>query len=139
MNPSFVIDSSMAMAWCFPDETTPKTAELLDRMDTESAAVPAWWFLEITNVLALAERKGRLTPAQVAGFIALVGRFDLDLDTCAPGRAFSHILPLCRSHGLTSYDAAYLELALRRQLPLASPGEDLRAAATTLGVKVLGK
>ena len=139
MNPSFVVDSSLAMAWCFPEETTPKTGELLDRMDTESAAVPAWWFLEITNVLALAERKGRVSPAQVAGFIGLVGRFGLDIDTQAPGRAFSHILPMCRSHGLTSYDAMYLELALRRQLPLASLDDRRRAAAVSLGVTVLGK
>jgi predicted nucleic acid-binding protein len=139
VNPSFVVDTSLAMSWCFPGEATPQTIALLDRMDTESAAVPAWWFLEITNVLALAEKKGRITPAQVAGFINLIEQFALDIDTQAAARAFSHILPLCRSHRLTSYDAVYLELALRRQLPLASLDDDLRAAANALGVSLLGK
>ena len=61
MNPAFVLDCSVAMAWLFKDEATPKTAELLNRLATEIALVPAWWFVEITNVLALAERKGRIT------------------------------------------------------------------------------
>jgi predicted nucleic acid-binding protein len=134
---SFVIDASVAMAWCFLEEATPATSELLDRMETETAAVPAWWFLEVTNVLALAERRGRITPAQVAGFIALVEDFGLEVDDQAPARAFTHLLPLCRSHGLTSYDAVYLDLALRRGLPLASLDEELRAAAEACGVKLL--
>ncbi|HOB73812.1 MAG TPA: type II toxin-antitoxin system VapC family toxin [Phycisphaerae bacterium] len=137
MSASFVIDASVAMAWCFLEEATPATSELLDRMETETAAVPAWWFLEVTNVLALAERRGRITPAQVAGFIALVEDFGLEVDDQAPARAFTHLLPLCRSHGLTSYDAVYLDLALRRGLPLASLDEELRAAAEACGVKLL--
>jgi predicted nucleic acid-binding protein len=139
VNPSFVIDASLAMAWCFPEEATTATHELLDRMEREAAAVPAWWFLEITNVLALAERKGRLSPAQVAGFIGLIGVFELDVDDQAPERAFTEILSLCRAHSLTSYDAIYLDLALRRQLPLASLDDDLRTAAQALGIVLLGK
>lgn len=139
MIPSFVIDASMAMAWCFPEETTAEASALLDRMETESAVVPAWWYLEVANVLALAERKERITPAQVAGFIELVEGFQLEVDDQAPGRAFTHILPLCRTYGLTSYDAVYMELALRRQLPLASLDDELRAAANAAGVILLGK
>lgn len=138
MSASFVIDASVAMAWCFLEEATPATSELLDRMEAETAAVPAWWFLEVTNVLALAERKGRITAAQVAGFLALVEDFALEVDDQALARAFTHILPLCRSHGLTSYDAAYLDLAMRRGLPLASLDEQLRAAAEACGIKLLG-
>jgi predicted nucleic acid-binding protein len=136
---SFVIDASMAMAWCFQDEATPSTKRLLERMGNETAAVPAWWYLEITNVLALAERRKRITPAKVAQFIALVESFDLEVDDQAPSRAFAHLLPLCRNHELTSYDAVYLDLVLRLQLPLASVDDDLRAAAKAVGVKVLGK
>ncbi len=139
MKASLVIDSSVAMAWCFQDEATPATMRLLERMEDEAAAVPGWWYLEITNVLALAERKKRITPAQVAEFIVLIESFDLESDDQAPKRAFAHLLPLCRSHRLTSYDAAYLDLALRRRLPLASLDDDLRAAARTLGIRVLGK
>lgn len=139
MNAAFVLDASVAMAWCFPEEATTATQELLDRMESEAAAVPAWWFLEITNVLALAERKERLSPAQVAGFVALIEAFELEVDDQAPNRALTEILSLCRAHSLTSYDAVYLDLALRRQLPLASLDEAVRAAAGALGIGVLGK
>ncbi|MDM8007655.1 MAG: type II toxin-antitoxin system VapC family toxin [Phycisphaerae bacterium] len=139
MRASFVVDSSMAMAWCFEDEATPATRRLLEQMGIEAAAVPAWWYLEITNVLVLAQRKKRISPAKVAQFIALVESFDLEVDDQAPSRAFGHLLPLCRSHELTSYDAMYLDLALRRQLPLASLDDDLRAAAKAVGIRVLGK
>ena len=59
MSVAFVVDCSMAMAWLFHDEATSKTTALLNRLATETALVPGWWFIEITNVLALAERKGR--------------------------------------------------------------------------------
>jgi predicted nucleic acid-binding protein len=62
MSAAFVVDCSIAMAWLFYDEATPKTAVLLNRLSTETALLPAWWFLEITNVLAIAERKGHITP-----------------------------------------------------------------------------
>jgi predicted nucleic acid-binding protein len=135
---SFVVDSSVALAWCFLDEATPATMVLLQRMGGETALVPAWWFLELTNVLALAERKRRITSAKVAEFIALIGGFDLEIDEEGPGRAFTHLLPLCRAHQLTSYDALYLDLALRRQIPLATLDEPLRKAAEKLGAKLLG-
>ncbi len=138
MKPSFVVDSSVALAWCFGNEATPATRALLQRMGGEAALLPAWWFLELTNVLALAERKGRITPAKVAEFIALIDGFDLEIDEEGAGRAFTHLLPLCRSHRLTSYDAIYLDLALRRELPLATLDDPLRKAAKKLGVKVLG-
>ena len=139
MSPAFVLDCSVAMAWLFNDEATPKTADLLNRLATETALVPAWWFVEITNVLALAERKGRITPAQSGAFIADIGKLDIELDDEAPGRAFTHLLSLCRTHRLTSYDAMYLDLAVRRQLPLATLDDDLRKAARNLGVRLLGR
>jgi len=139
MSPAFVLDCSVAMAWLFKDEATPKTADLLNRLATETALVPAWWFVEITNVLALAERKGRITPAQSGAFIADIGKLDIELDDEAPGRAFTHLLSLCRTHRLTSYDAMYLDLAVRRQLPLATLDDDLRKAARNLGVRLLGR
>ena len=139
MKPGFVVDCSVALAWCFLDEATPATKKLLDRLGSESAVVPGWWFVELTNVLVVAERKGRIQPDQIAEFIALVESFDLEVDDEAPGRAFGHLLPLCRAHGLTSYDAIYLDLALRRQVPLATLDEHLRKAAKKLGVKLLGQ
>jgi predicted nucleic acid-binding protein len=139
MTASFVVDSSVALAWCFADEATPARLRLYERMKDESVAVPGLWFIEITNVLAISERKGRITAVKVNEFISLIDRFKLEIDAEAPERAFADILPLCRSHQLTSYDAVYLDLALRRQLPLATLDEPLRKAAKKLGVKLLGK
>ena len=138
MNPAFVVDCSMAMAWLFHDQATPKTADLLNRLATETALVPAWWFIEITNVLAMAERNGRITPAQSDAFIADLGKLGIERDYEAPDRAFTYLLALCRTHRLTSYDAIYLDLALRRNLPLATLDEDLRKTAKKLGVHLLG-
>ncbi len=138
MNPAFVVDCSMAMAWLFHHEATPKTADLLNRLATETALVPAWWFIEITNELAMAERNGRITPAQSDAFIADLGKLGIERDYEAPDRAFTYLLALCRAHRLTSYDAIYLDLALRRNLPLATLDEDLRKTAKKLGVRRLG-
>jgi predicted nucleic acid-binding protein len=138
MSPAFVVDCSIAMAWLFHDEATPKTTALLNRLAIETALVPAWWFIEITNVLAMAERKGRITPIQTDAFIADLGKLGLERDDEAPNRAFTTLLPLCRTHRLTSYDAIYLELAIRHRLPLATLDDDLRKAAKKLGVGLLG-
>src|ERR1700739_4192046 len=138
MNAAFVVDCSIAMAWLFHDEVTPKTAALLNRLATETALVPTWWFIEITNVLAMAERKGRITPAQSDAFIADLSKLGIERDEEAPDRAFTYLLVFCRRHRLTSYDAIYLELAIRRSLPLATLGDDLRKTARKLGVDLLG-
>ena len=138
MSAAFVLDCSIAMAWLFGDEATPKTTALVNRLASETAIVPGWWFIEVTNVLALAERKGRIAPAQSDAFIADLGKLDIEGDDEAPNRAFTNLLPLCRAHRLTCYDAMYLELALRRDLPLATLDEDLRKAAKLLGLRALG-
>ena len=98
MSAAFVVDCSIAMAWLFHDEATTKTTALLNRMVTETALVPAWWFIEITNVLAMAERKGRITPTQSDAFIADLSKLGIERDDAAPDRAFTHLLTLCRAH-----------------------------------------
>jgi predicted nucleic acid-binding protein len=138
MSAAFVVDCSIAMAWLFHDEGTPKTRALLNRLATETALVPAWWFIEITNVLAMAERRGRITARKSDAFIADLSKLGIERDNEAPDRAFTHLLALCRTHRLTSYDAIYLDLAARRSLPLATLDEDLRKAAKKLGMTLLG-
>ena len=138
MSGAFVVDCSIAMAWLFHGEATPRTADLLNRLTNETALVPAWWFIEITNVLSFAERKGRITPAQSDAFIADLEKLGIERDDAAPDRAFTRLLALCRMHKLTSYDAMYLDLALRRNLPLATLDDDLRKTAKKLGVSLLG-
>ena len=137
MSAALVVDCSIAMAWLFHDEATPKTVALLNRLATETALVPAWWFVEITNVLAMAERKGRITPSQSDAFIADRGKLAIERDDEATNRAFTHLLALCRTHRLNSYDAIYLDLAIRRSLPLATLDKDLRKAAKKLGIGLL--
>lgn len=139
MRPTFVVDCSVAMAWCFLDEATLETKKLFSRAASECILVPSWWYLETTNTLALAERKARITQREVAEFILLVQSFNLDIDHFDPERSFDDLLPICRTYQLTSYDAVYLDLAMRRQLPLATLDESLRKAAKKAGVKVLGK
>lgn len=101
--------------------------------------VPAHWFLEVTNVLAMAEKRERITAAASTEFLALLEALAIQVEEDTASRAFSQLLPLCRNHTLTSYDAAYLDLALRRRLPLATPDDDLRSAARQLGLEVLGR
>jgi len=137
--PGFVIDASVAMTWLFLDETTAATQRLLKELSNRAAVVPALWYLEIANVLALAERKGRVSPRETDDFIAVLASARIEVDNEGPARAFSHLLPLCRTHRLTSYDALYLDLAIRRHLPLATLDEPLRKAAKKVGVKLLGK
>jgi predicted nucleic acid-binding protein len=139
MKPSFILDCSVAMAWCFLDEATPTTVELFHRTMNESALVPSLWYLEVTNTLTLSERKARLNSTQVGEFISLIHSFDIEVEFQDTEQVFSRLVPLCRTHGLTSYDALYLDLAMRRQLPLATLDEQLRKAAKKAGVKVLGK
>ena len=139
MTPTLILDCSIVMAWCFNDESTPGTNQIQDRMANEAAVVPGLWYLEITNVLAMAEKRKRITPQGSQQFLQLLSILDIQVDDDAPRRAFNHLLPLCRTHGLTSYDAAYLDLSIRRQIPLATLDDALRKAATTLGLPVLGK
>jgi len=138
MKPSLIIDCSLTMTWCFGDEATEETTRVQERLIGEAALVPAHWFLEVTNVLAMAERRERISAADAAQFVELLRAFEIQVDEEPAPRVFTHVLPLCRSEALTSYDAAYLDLALRSQLPLASLDDDLRQAAIRLGVEVLG-
>lgn len=139
MKAVFVLDCSIAASWCFLDEASPASKQLLERMCDEAALVPVLWFLELANVLALAEKKKRIDPSQVAEFTGLITSLDLEIDEEASRRAFTNLLPLCRTYQLTSYDAVYLDLALRSQLPLATLDQSLRKAAKNAGVKLLGK
>lgn len=139
MSATFVIDCSVAMTWLFEDEATAQTAKLLDRLGTETALAPAWWFLELANGMALAERKGQITSAQSAELIAELSKLGIEVDSDSPERAFDHLLPLCRTHQLTSYDAMYLDLSVRRAIPPATLDQPLRKAAKKMGVKLLGR
>jgi predicted nucleic acid-binding protein len=135
---AFVLDASIALAWCFADEAAPATDALLDRLADEEAVAPALWRLVVANALTMAERRGRLSVAGLTRSVGLLQRLAVAIDPKGSERAFPELLDLARSERLTVYDAAYLELALRLRLPLASKDAKLREAATGLGPTVLG-
>ena len=132
-----VLDASVALSWCFKNEATTAGDRVLERLADEAASVPAIWHLEIANVLALSERRRRITPAGSAEFIALLETLEIVVDEETPSRALGRVLDLARAERLTAYDAAYLELAMRLGIPLASKDGDLCEAAERLGVSVL--
>lgn len=134
---AFVLDASIALAWCFDDEASEETDRLAERLRDHGAFVPNLWHLELSNVLLQAERRGRITAADIAVRLRLLGQLPIETDTETHLRATRDTLALARPERLTAYDAAYLELAMRRGLPLASRDQDLRAAAKRLGVGVL--
>ena len=135
----FVLDASVAVAWCFEDEATKFTEGLLDLLTTGAEAlVPAIWPLEVANALLAAERRNRIALAQVTALLQRVSGLPITVMQIDSRQAFEHILPVARQHGLTHYDAAYLELALRRGLPLATLDEQLRRAAKVTGAGLIG-
>ena len=135
---SVVLDSSVTLAWLYSDELTPATQQVLDRVLAEGACVPALWRLEVANSLQTGVRRGRISPefrdASLADLALMAIATDPDTDTFA----WSATLRLAERFRLTLYDAAYLELAQRLSLPLATLDQELRAAAEALGVTRLG-
>jgi predicted nucleic acid-binding protein len=132
-----VIDASVALSWCFRNEATAAGDRVLERLANETASVPAIWHLEVANVLVLSERRRRIAPTPSGEFIALLDTLAIVVDEETPLRAFGRVLDLTRTERLTAYDAAYLELALRLGIPLASKDSDLCDAAEHRGVSVL--
>jgi predicted nucleic acid-binding protein len=138
LNKTFVLDCSIAMAWFFAAEATPACDKLLDRLNTDAQALVAnHWPLEVGNALLMGERRKRCTPADTAHFLEILAALSIESDKETGSRACTASLSLARRHKLTLYDSAYLELAMRRNLPLATLDKDLRNAARKSGVEVL--
>lgn len=134
----FVLDCSVTMAWCFDDEASEYTDSLQDALSNVRAFVPGIWPLEVANATLVGERRKRLDEARSSRFFALLGALPIIVDDATSGKAFGDIVHLARAHNLTSYDAAYLELAIRRGLPLACLDGKLKAAAQAVGVSLYG-
>ncbi len=131
-----VLDCSVALSWCFEDEATPETTALLDRVRDEGAVVPSLWHLELANVLLQAERRRRISAEDAATRLSLMAILPITTDQETMLRAWHDILSIARIEGLTIYDASYLELAIRRGVPLITKDGDLIAAAKRRGVMV---
>ena len=129
----FVLDCSVTMAWCFDDEATPYTDGVRDSLaDMRAVCLP--WPLEVANATIVGERRKRLDEARSRRFFVLLEALPIVLDEETGNRAFADIVHLARNYQLSAYDAAYLELAIRRGLPLACLDGKLKTAAAAAGV-----
>ena len=135
---SVVIDSSITLAWVYSDETTEAVREVFQRVGKTGAWVPGLWRLEVANVLEMGVRRKRHDAGFRDSSIADLSRLTIQVDTDTDQQAWRATLKLAIRHQLTTYDAAYLELAIRRDLPLATLDVDLRRAALAVKVRVLG-
>lgn len=131
-----VIDCSVTMCWCFPNENDPYARELLKSLPARQVFVPGFWPLEVANSLLVGERRQRLEEADIVEFVGLLASLPIHIDPETSERAPREILNLARAQRLSSYDAAYLELAMRRGLPLATLDRELRSAAAAVGVQL---
>ena len=132
----FVLDNTVTMAWCFNDEATPFTETLMNRLSslTDSAIVPALWLYEVVNVTGLAVRKGRITEDKARAFLDSLADLPIEVEGATRARLFTSVLALVGQHKLTAYDASYLELAIRHDLPIAALDNALTKAAREAGV-----
>jgi len=131
---ALVIDSSVAIAWCFPDEQDAYSQSVLDALASERAVVPDLWRLEVANSLVVGERRKRSTQANTVTWLRLLTSLPITIDEETNAHAFGGTLDLARKHNLSVYNAAYLELAIRRCLPLATLDDQLKTAAQDVGV-----
>lgn len=133
---SFVLDASVALAWCFEDEGGAYAPEVLAMLRVEEAFVPAHWTLEVSNGLLVAERKGRLAAQEATRVAHLLLGLPIAVEPVERNRDLTATYWLARTRGLSSYDAAYLELAVRTGLPLATLDAELREAAVAEGMEL---
>jgi len=137
MNETFVIDNSVVMTWCFKDEASQYADDILDILEHCTAIVPSIWPLEIGNVLLVAERAKRLSEADSIRFIALLSELPIIVDQEPPERMIKEILALAREHKLSTYDASYLDLAMKKGIPIATLDNNLITAARRSDVSIM--
>ncbi len=133
-----VIDSSVAIAWCFPDEQDAYSQTVLNALASQRAFVPELWHVEVANTLLVGERRKRSTQANTMTWLGFLASLPIAVDEETKLHAFGNTLSLAREHNLSAYDAAYLELAMRRGLPLATLDDKLKTAAHAVGVSLYG-
>jgi len=136
---SLVLDSSATLAWIYSEETTEGIRRLFDAVADEGAFVPTLWRLEVANSLTIAVRRGRIDADFRRASLADLALLDITTDQYTDFHAWNETLNLADRFRLTLYDAAYLELAKRHSLPLATLDDELRTAATALGLGCSGR
>ncbi len=134
----FVLDASVVLAWCLDDETSVPADRALDRLSADEAVVPAIWPLEVSNGLRSAERRGRITIADSARVRQLLLSLPIHIEPVDLAAALTEVADLARTFDLSVYDAAYLALAARRGLPMATADDRLAQACTQAGIELVG-
>ena len=134
---SFVVDNSVVISWCFKDETNKYGDAVLDRLTKSTAIVPPIWPLEGVNVLLVAERRNRLKQVDSVRFITLLSQLPIVVEHERPGEKMKDLLALVKANHLSSYDAAYLDLAMRKDCPIATLDKKLIEAAKKVNVTIL--
>lgn len=138
MSAAFVVDASIGLAWVHPAQATSETNELLSQVEQGAEiVVPALWFLEMANALLVLERRKKLTTEERGKALAQLSALNPSVDEEGHRIAFTKMTALAQANGLSIYDACYLELALRRKLPLGTRDDALRSAAKRLRVKLI--
>jgi predicted nucleic acid-binding protein len=132
-----VIDASVTLAWCFPDEATPHADALRGRVTVVGAVVPPHWRIEIENTVRVAERRHRIGAEHVMDFVRFIRAQIIEVDDRPLQTTFGDLMPLARQHSLSVYDAAYVELASRRGLPLATLDANMQRAAQEMGIDLI--
>jgi predicted nucleic acid-binding protein len=130
-----VIDASVALAWCFPDEASDYADRVLVALENQTAIVPSIWSVEVTNALLVGERRKRIQQPEERRFVELLKGLDIFEDGRPFAETMSNILPLSREYVLSAYDAAYLDVAVRHGVPLATLDGDLQKAGRAAGIK----
>jgi predicted nucleic acid-binding protein len=132
---TYVLDASVTACWCYHDEEDPRADVALDLLNSERAIVPTHWWFEVRNLLLIGERRRRITEKHTLAFLGQLEEFPIDF-TALPDQAA--VLAHARTHRLTFYDAAYLELAHRERIALATLDTALTAAARRERVRLIG-
>ena len=133
---TFVVDSSVVLAWYFRDEASPYADGVAKSFLWAKAIVPAIWPVEIANALLTGERRGRTTESDATRFIRQFARLPITVDQQSTTTVWTSTMGLARQHQLSAYDAAYLELGMRLAVPLATLDDALTIAATKAGVSI---
>ncbi len=134
---NFVVDNSVVMTWCFRDEENEYSLKVLSMLEKSLAYVPAIWPLEAGNVLVCAERRGRINKSDSSYILELLSNLPIIVEQESSGRMLSEIFMLARDCGLSTYDASYLDLAMKMSLPLATLDEKLKKAARKCKVRLV--
>jgi predicted nucleic acid-binding protein len=137
MTESFVVDNSIVMSWCFKDETNDYADAVLELFSEAKAFVPSIWPLEVVNVLLVAERKKRLTKTDSVHFIKLLSQLPIIVEHEQPKRIMTDLSVLARTNNLSSYDASYLHLSMKKGIPIATSDARLIEAAKIENVSIL--